>query len=495
MPATGEEALASAYVEWTVPLVQVSPAKAERALLRASDYADVSSDISYLLAVARRELNRPRDEILAPLDRALLTDKWEKFSSAQARTLKVKTLLEMKRYDAALSVIATLPASAAMTAAKLWALIQSGSQDAFREAADIALDAYPYYQAIQSLVFRYASRLDAPTDEDRRLAGRALRCFDYDGYERSPVLFDALPFMSDRVAAAGYARAFLATLDEARTPAHVLPLLLEMGVISSDRAMDDLFVPSVVLNVETLRTFYHILGSETERTRFLAKLKTGRVSVGVDDNNDGVWEALCLYEDGKITHYYQDRAQSGKWSLDVAFVDGVAKTAHTHLSDTNDEVDFRYTTYPSVSQASVAASSAGPSTKYFFQPGLFHYAPARFVPLVSGGELYFPEMTYSNAPVIRTLVNLCFRTWSDSMEFPGAVLERWYSPGGVITGDLEILHGVLVGRTIYADGYPVRQFVDTDEDGKLDTERLFRRDEAGGIVIASATPINPYTEF
>ncbi|MDR0410289.1 MAG: hypothetical protein LBH18_07855, partial [Spirochaetaceae bacterium] len=106
---TGEEAIAARYFEWARAAVQEKRfSQAEAFLIRAADYASVSSDLSYLLAVVKKKLFRPERDVLTAARLAMETNRWSEYSRLDALYLEAETLIRMRRYNEAVNALSVL---------------------------------------------------------------------------------------------------------------------------------------------------------------------------------------------------------------------------------------------------------------------------------------------------------------------------------------------------------------------------------------------------
>ena len=77
----GDAAVATQYVLWAEDAITAGQwTRARAALERAADFADVSSDISYLLALARSRTNDNRGSVLQAVRQAIKTGLWSRYS-------------------------------------------------------------------------------------------------------------------------------------------------------------------------------------------------------------------------------------------------------------------------------------------------------------------------------------------------------------------------------------------------------------------------------
>jgi len=89
-----DSAVAERYAQWAKETIEKGQwNEALAGLERASDFADISSDISYLLALARSRQNKGRRLVLQALDQALYVNRWKLYDSEAARLLKADSLI------------------------------------------------------------------------------------------------------------------------------------------------------------------------------------------------------------------------------------------------------------------------------------------------------------------------------------------------------------------------------------------------------------------
>ncbi|MDR2700792.1 MAG: hypothetical protein LBB72_00005, partial [Spirochaetaceae bacterium] len=188
---TGDAAIARRYVEWAQKEASAGRiAQALAGLERGADYADASSDVSFLLAVLRSGAGLSRFSVLEACRRALETMRWEQYVPEDARLLEAKTLTELRRFEEALLVLDRCDperyASQYRRLAALKGLAQSrsGAEAAFVNAASAVMDRFPRETGSVRLLFEYAAR-GRPKDSLRPLIDLALR--------RLPILIDSDP--------------------------------------------------------------------------------------------------------------------------------------------------------------------------------------------------------------------------------------------------------------------------------------------------------------
>ncbi|MDR3247261.1 MAG: hypothetical protein LBT39_00620, partial [Treponema sp.] len=147
-------------------------------LERGGDFADVSSDISYLLARARYHGNFPLRSVLEALRRAFGADRWTSYSPSQARLLEAEILIGLRSFSEALQVLVLAEQSpgpgieadneVAANAAMLRLLALKNLPDLveFRRFLEITMDRYPRDPRPLEILFSWA-RDRLPDDKIR----------------------------------------------------------------------------------------------------------------------------------------------------------------------------------------------------------------------------------------------------------------------------------------------------------------------------------------
>ena len=197
----GDSAVAERYAKWandTIIKGQWSAALA--GLERAADFSDVSSDISYLLALARSHEKKDRGSVLQALNKAFYIDNWHIYGPESARLLKAENLIAIKAYREAMAELSMVRSSPEQAVLTLKALYYS-KDGIFHRFITETLDRYPRETGPARILFEYLSNEVAagrnPGGEDIKLLELVIR--------RLPVLlltdpdlaWMAAPFMRD----------------------------------------------------------------------------------------------------------------------------------------------------------------------------------------------------------------------------------------------------------------------------------------------------------
>ncbi|MDR2445420.1 MAG: hypothetical protein LBD44_05750 [Spirochaetaceae bacterium] len=484
---SGEEAIAVRYAEWAESAFREKRfPQAEVFLLRAADYASVSSDLSYLLALVKKELSSPVREVLTAARLALATDRWTLYSRRDALYTEAAALIHMRRYNEALNTLSELDGDERAAELRLLALEHLPGAENFYAALTAAFERYPYNPLFPSILFRSVSgRMIPSAGMERVLVDTALK--------RLPALLEldadlirhAAPFMADRDEARRLLGAWRETGGAglvARLAA--LPVCLETGLIGDEEAIDELFpAPATqgvsgetlpVLDRGTLLAVWGLLRTGEAREEFRGRLLSFSGAITGDDNRDGVVNSRAGYRNGSLVSYTMDADQDGVNEILAAFEDGwpvSGELAYTDDTETDriDKVFIVWEKYPALHEA------ARGKTRYFFRPMEFNYPVVRFETLGGPGGIPFPEPEAGAAMFTGRLAFAnAYRIERPGNDFPGSV-ERIECEGGIVYSAKEYLDGRLVAETGFEKGLPVFQRIDLDLDGRMETVRRFRR--------------------
>jgi len=505
------------YAEWARQMIDEGRfEEALAGLERAMDFADVSSDISYLFAIMRIK-NLDSDEarfysrldIIETLDRAIETNRWEFYNEGMALLIKAEQLIVIRRYEYALSVldqieISLYPSSvtdnnpaADLAFLRLLAyrgLANSGSYDSiqaltrFRSLVLQSMDRYPRDPRPLRVFFEYARNrnpggaADAAfelTESDISLLELALRRLPFLLETDPDLAWMASPFMRDTDAAKRYVAAYRAgglSQSENFKPVHSsIAAALSLGLIGDIEAVEELFDTfeeneKQVLDKNTITGIYNWLLSEEGRDLFTRRILSFSGEIVSDDDGDGNIESRAFYDSGFLSEYRHDKNQIGTADL-IIFFDADRTPRMALLSDAGQPFTnavLYWERYPSVLEYSLN------NEVFSFRPADFQYAPVTFDGI--GGSqrytgLFFPVPSrYEIAR--RTLVYFCASLSRPSPEFDGAA-ETIYFERGIPVRSVETFNGKQISASEYERGSPVIQYVDMDMDGRMETIRRF----------------------
>lgn len=487
----GDFAVAERYADWAAAAVSGGRwAEAEAALERAWDFADVSSDLSYLLAQVRSHENRPKGAVLDAVRRGLDTDRWNRYTPVQARLLEAEALLHVGAFTETLRSLALIPASDAerygadVACLRLRALLGLGDIPSFRSAMALALEQYARDSRPARILFRYAVNKSVPDAMDRDMVETVLKRLPSLLGEAPDLAYLAAPFMRDTEEAARLVAAYRGSGGAAP---EAIPSALNLGVIDEDAAIEELFRLKN-MDKDLILAVWKLLRSSAGRDHFRRNLSLYSGVIQEDADQDGYAEALTRYGNGTIEEYVYDADQDGIFEWRVFWKAGIPARAEVALSEggTQDPGLVRGTAglplrdgdlvraaviwerYPAVLRAGFAGFT------YEFNPGEFTFNPFLIVEIPGSGGLSYPERDPRGARLTgRSLASFAASLERPGREFQGAV-ERITLEWGVPRRAAEYLEGRVVSSTEFVQGRPVVQHIDLDLDGRMETIRRFR---------------------
>jgi tetratricopeptide (TPR) repeat protein len=511
----GDAELARQYVNWARQMTEAGRwAEALEGLERASDYADVSSDISYLLATARLrniyiDTRCNRLNVIEALDRAIETNRWETYNQTMALLLKAQQLIIMRRYSFAVLVLDQIeadlypsravpfgdgfPSDLAYLRLLAFRGMSSGSGyeavqglARFRSLVLSAMDRYPRDPRPLRVFFEYARNRMPESGAASELAESDINLLEL-ALRRLPFLIEtdpdlawlASPLMRDTDAAkrlvSSYRAGSLSHRENFKPVPASIAAALGLGLIGEIDAVEELFDiladnENPVLHKKTITEVYALLSGEESRDLFTRKLLSFSGEIVCDDDGDGYFESRVFYNAGFITEYRYEKSQSGAVDILISFTaDGTPQRVHFLDLERPFEEFLDWERYPSVK---LLFSTSG--ELFLFRPADFQYAPVTFIEL-GGSEkyrgLFFPVPAHYEI-TRRTLVSSCVSLSRASLEFDGA-LETIYLERGVPLRSVETFDEKQISVTEFERGVPVIQYVDMDMDGRMETIRRF----------------------
>ena len=494
----GERAAAQLYVQYAENAIERGQwSEALIVLERGSDYADVSSDISFLLAVVRSRLQKPRGSVLIALRRALEADSWDKYLPDDARMLEAENLIAMKYYEEALNVLEFVRSeSPRLARLRLLALRFSSRNAEYLRFTLFVLGLYPRESEPARIFLDYLNTTNPGgqlSENESQILGLILR--------RLPVLLDAdpelawmaAPFIRDIGEAGRLVSAYRAV--NVPVPASLLPAL-SLGVVDETTAMTELFNEKNNVtghDIVLLESFYDLLRSEKNRELFMNYLNGFTGIIVRDTNRDGIPESSAVYLNGMLSSFNYDGDQDNLNELTVNFWANDPRSAvvvmpaeegtGTFLFFREDQkrINVQWERYPAVLDAELDGE------RFIPRPFEFFYAPIRFGEFrdhaVSGSGItmgtagigiLIPEKVQTAALTRRVLIANSLKVERPSLEFAGAVEVVELSQSIPVIAR-EYLDGRLISETDFLRGRPIAQRVDLDLDGRMETFRHFRR--------------------
>jgi tetratricopeptide (TPR) repeat protein len=512
LSAQGFEAVAEQYVRWAEDAIAAGRwDEALAGLERAADYADLSSDISYLLALARSRTGKPRGAVLEALRRAGEAGRWNRYAPERALLLEAETLIALRNFSEALKLLDRRPADADGAMLRLSALRGLPDIPEFRRALGETLERYPRDPRPAMIFLDYAGG-KTPEENDLPLMDLVLRRLPYLLDAEPRLAFMAAPFVKDREDA----RRLLGAYRGSHKPLPAsIPASLTLGLIDAMAAAEELFAPpaheagDMVIDRNLIRELSALLQDDESRDFFRRMLLQFSGTITADADQDGIPESRARYREGVIREFSWDADQDGLAELAVFFdaggvplwaeqvtqpepfetapVPGPAPAGadvpagKVFAIPAGDEERTKalifWERYPGV----LRAESEG--VAYIPAPGEFLFNPLRFTALAEGEAgpgLLYPLVEPLNARISRrTLVSFSRTIRRPSGEFEGAV--EWIDLlRGIPLRAAEILDGRPAAVTEFVRGKPVIQRIDLDLDGRMETIRRFQEDAADG---------------
>ncbi|GHV04531.1 hypothetical protein FACS189485_10130 [Spirochaetia bacterium] len=476
-------AAAELYTAWAEQAINDGRWPEALAILeRGGDFADVSSDISFLLAKARYHENSPSGAVLEALRRGFEALRWTKYSAAEARLLEAEVLIRLRSFTGALEVLSKALAGADTERLRLLALKGFPDKVEFRRVMAETLDRYPRDPRPVEILFAYASAKN-PEENDLDLISLALQRLPY-LLEAAPHLaYMAAPFIRDTAEARRLVQAYRAV--EKTDPASI-PVSLNLGLIDEAQAIEELFAGSAadrVINKDLILLVWALLRNQEGRDMFKRNLLGFSGVITEDADRDGWPETRTYYRNGAIEAYFLDTDQDGLTELYINFAAGLPFRAEQVIdaepaAETADrssplKLYIDWEQYPAVRRAELER------TVYISRPGEFRYTPVRFSELTGGdGEpgLRYPEGNVQQSRLSRrTLVSFALQIERPSAEFKDAV-EIIDMENGIPWRAVEYLAGRPVAVTEFVRGQRTVQHLDMDLDSRMETVRHFRSD-------------------
>ena len=522
----GDAEAAQQYVKWAQQ--EINEGRTREALAgleRAADFANVSSDISYLLATSRSGEGKSRTSVVQALDAAIEVNRWVDYNKDQALLLKAEQLVAMRRFESALAVLdqggqGSVQAASDFAMARLLAFrgLAEGfggfSLDAaqalarFRSLTLSAMDRFPRDPRPLRIFFEYARNRNPEPSEladmslslagDLNLLELVIRRLPFLLESDPELAWIAAPFMRDtedaRRLAASYRSGGLYSVqsrDFMPSPGSI-PVALNLGLINDIEAVEELFSGSrgfnsplppgiaangdPVLDKAAVTEVYNLLRGEEGRALFTQKLLSFSGIITCDDDNDGYIDSRFYCRSGVIREFEYDRHQDNVFDLHITFsADGVPVSADIPVTGRFSPARVKWERYPSVEQAVLAEET------FSFRPADFQFAPVSFITL--GGDIdrsgiAWPVLSNQFELTRRSMVSFCAGISRPSVEFDGAV-ETIFFERGFPRQAVEILDGKNVSVAAFERGIPVIQYLDLDLDGRMETIRHFHRPGPG----------------
>jgi len=473
--------MAGRYALWAKNAIEQGRwSEALAGLERARDFADVSSDISYLLAMARLHENMPRGAVLDALEYSIRLNLWNMYSLEEARLLKAEQLIALRAYPQALVELSMVSKSIMEAELTLKALSASQPSE-FRSYVKHTLDRYPRESGPVKIFLGFLKNREAkgldPEKEDLELLELIIRRLPALLLHDAELAWITAPYMWDFDEAKRLVMAYRAIHKPLQAS---IPAALLLGIIDEVTAMEELFGSvenddkdqgDKSIDIALLGEVWDLLRYEEARELFRRNLSVYTGVITEDSDMDGIPETSVEYRGGIIVLSCYDTVQEGIRDLTVFFEAGDPKRAIVLLppeSSGRKEAVLLWERYPCVLEAELDGA------RYIPRPLEFYFSPVRFVDLWDSGVL-FPQRNAMNPPLTRrSLVTGVLKIERPSQEFRGGI-EVVELAQGIPVRAREYVGDLMVSETEFIRGRPQLQRVDLDLDGRIDTIRRFNR--------------------
>jgi hypothetical protein len=504
----GDGEAAGQYVDWIEKaIIEERWSEALAAVERAKDFANVSSDISYLLALLRNHEGKDRTGIVEALDTAIETNRWVNYKKSDALIFKASELISMRKYRDALACLEENDLSYEASDLRLCAyrgMANSGDVNAlgrFRSNLLLTMDRYPRNPSPLRIFLMYArgKRPEYPYDTD--VLEFVLRRLPFVVEFDPELAWLAAPFIRDTEEAKRYVMSYRAGAlsnfqsRDFRPHPGSIPLALNLGLLADRDAVEEMFsgtrgpnnplqagIPAdgnPVLDRRLLAEVFDLLRSDDGRDFFTEKLLSFTGLIVTDWDSDGIIENYASYESGVLKEFAYDRNQYNTFDSRILFNnDGYPDIAAIPVLGQGraSVARIQWERYPYVKSAALE------NEYYSFAPGSYAYTAVDLV--ILGGSKNYSGLPYPVPLDLyfdltrRTFVSFASSLTRPSAEFEGGT-EQIFFDRGIPRQAVETLNGKQVSVTNFRNGLPFEQYLDMDADGKMETIRGFRRPEPG----------------
>jgi hypothetical protein len=442
-------------------------------LAEAATHDPGDADILYLRALASVKSGLSLDEALWNLDGALATGRFSYYTRRDASILKAEILVRERRWTDALGAIdppaLDSAADPALHLIRARALAGLGRQRAFTEELSFALRRFPDDPAFARLFLTHAGNV--PDSAEARELGEIIlsRLTRYSAVDPElPVL--ASPLIGDISVRRDAVTAYRAV---GGSSAAASLRALEYGLIDEASASAELLASAHPVALKSLASLWALAGSPAGRDQVFQALAEWSGTVEEDLDGDGIAEGSFTIANGLVTGWNLDSRQNGMIDSRAIFADGLP--ASITLERTGLEIEIAYSVYPAVS--SVSFYEKGERRGYSFGPEAFSFSPIDMRVFAGTGKtaIFFPFPVSVPDPSDRS----CMAAALSIMVEAGSSRSVTLLEKGIPISSSAYRDGRLFSTTTYSRGSPVLERIDSDGDGRFETERFFSMDADG----------------
>ncbi|MDR2807486.1 MAG: hypothetical protein LBB43_00585 [Spirochaetaceae bacterium] len=477
---TGDSAIAARYVQWAQAALQENQyERAGLALERALDFADTSSDISYLYALVLSYQDKPQGAILNALRQALETGRWVQYNPAQARLLETQVLIRLRLFSQALQSLQALPLNADTSYLRLLILKNTNTQE-FKAFLLEALERYPRDGRFVRLFLDYAS-FQAPELADADILSEIIMKIPFLLNSDPALAYLVTPFIKD----GDTARHFVTSHRQgSKADPAWFPIMLNLGLVDDTYIIQEL-AGQTSIDRTLLEDIWNLLRNDEARSIMRERFAGFSGTISEDTDKDGYINFSTVYNNGRITSLSDDFNQDGLADQVIFFEDGIPHYAELilvpELSDAGGTASslfalpikdaerqkaiVQWEKYPALLDAEAA------DTYYFLRPFDLFFTPVYIQENAVAG-LPYPQRSVPLRLSIHALAASSMTIERKSAEFDGA-LERIELEHGIPRLAREYAGAAIVSETTFDHGKAQSQKLDLDGDGYFETIRYF----------------------
>ncbi|MDR2150616.1 MAG: hypothetical protein LBO67_07370 [Spirochaetaceae bacterium] len=484
---TGDSAIAARYVQWAQRAFQNGQYKqAVSALERALDFADTSSDISYLYALALSQQDTPQGAVLKAVRQALETGRWNQYTQEQARLLEIQVLIRLRLFTQALQTLHQMPLNADTSYLRLLSLKQIALPE-FKAFLGESLDRYPRDARFVRLFLEYACE-HTPEPTDAALLSALSMKIPLLLKSEPALAYLITPFIKDTDSARQFIRAYRQD-NQADTAS--LPITLNLGVLDDAQIIQELAGTDSIERT-VLEAVWNGLRNDEARSIMQERFARFSGTITEDPDKDGYPNFTTVYSAGKIISIRDDFNQDGLADQVILFEAGLPHHAELifapEQSDTKENADpvfavpvhdaerqkisVQWEEYPALVEAEVQ------ETHYFLRPLELSFAPVYMQEEVTG--LVYPQRNGVLQLSTRVLSAAALVIERKSAEFDGA-RERIEVDYGIPQRAYEYTSAQILSETSFDQGKALSQKVDLNRDGYFETIRFLRLVSEGAL--------------
>ena len=461
---------------------------AARVLAAALEVDETNSDALHLAAIVTLKRRDDAGAALAFCEAARAQGRFTLYTAAGSLDLEGSLLVRLHRYADCLTLLASAQdAGAAVLDPSRYLLRalsfmgQGRMADAIRELRTAA-DRFPSDKDFPRLFFeRFSS--EPPDSEARALGDLFVRRLSALATADQELLVLAVPFILDARQREDSIRAFRA---QGGSSARATIEALRYGIIGDEAALAELFSGSYALRLADLEETEGLLGTAAGRKRLAVLLSSFSGTIRADRDHDGFDEESVVYEKGALSAWKRDADQDGSVDAAVAFHEGFPSGSMSRRGD--ELITIGYGTYPYAVQityartpsvrslASLVLSGSGldaPAEElYRFAPEAFMVKPLFFKAFPSATEpaIFLPEPSVIPPPLRQAAASAALLV--ELVE--AGQRDLVYLDHGIPQRRLRFVDGRLYADLSYSAGRPGIEKLDSDGDGRFETERAYR---------------------